>query len=1319
MADSCCNETACSRAVLTAQTFQHLPESRVWSIVDSFFFFFGDAVASLEEANGDPTASEGQGGGCGEEAFAGDNFSCSTDVDGSGPTVSPATQPSTPLPSGSGDDPPSILLPAQLLAVAGQVDEWLPGWLRSLPTGRLVRAVNDAGLSGAMARRCKLRGRVPFHGLRGVSRSGQAVAAASNGAGGTVSSRMPASVQPGACPPRAAVVLVRHRLSVSAGSSGAFCSAGSAAPLGRALWLSAAELERALLVQSVSFLGILATHCRGTLRPCPPSCDDSEEGSEGGASGGEVEGEAEEKDGVHRGLEQGKEALQALVRCVTRRDSCRDERGTKMHRFPRQAQAAVAAAAAKEDAGSRSVRCVALRYVGQLAKATAGGILTPFTPSIIDSLFALLGGTQLNGEGQGDSMSEGESSDHGVARDGDADGRSVDESRAILGALAEIAGVLLSSRGASAGFFVDGPEGPRASRALLELLRCTAELARRACRYHGHLDCGREAGGISPEERHADAAPPACRFSSMGPEDTKRLAVEFACALVPIMGNPPKRRAAGRAALWQCGVPRALAKLVAYLGDLKPDQSALEKEELHGHGSRRSGTSGGGGGGSGGHDSAQEDGDLRDRLLLSLVEWACDLAGVNSLRQVGLAGPCGSFLSRELRRRHLDCSTRDECADPRLLAVAMRLALRPEGFSELLSAGDGVVDGVQGGLDRLGELMTLPELLQSQAVGLPPPHAVAPRSLGDHDGEIVWRMARDVPGRSPGLQLGCGADDLRCIDFICRLFVSGTLCPRSDPADPAAVQLKRWLRWALSRVAPSREAFLDPGDAAMAEGVDVAQDVRVVALEIVANLAADLTTAVEMEAEWSLTEELARQKADEESAPVGAMPVGRAASRTITSSGLVCGDSGGKQAVGGITCVPDMIEPAALGRARLAVWLTCLGGPNEERQKLLRKLRDAEALAGCEFVSWGLTCAPAALVRTASEIQGMSGLAQFPDDSASDEDWWDAAGRCAPMVAALLADPHEARRREAFSLLRRAAARRPLLCPGEARPAERGSMDCASSGANGVRGSPLEGDLSERRQAVVNKLCFSYARSLGFVDDSRRERFGAGLKAALAAAAGSDSPSPDCDWFAAVAFIASGVDGAAASSMLQDLRRHTARAAFVLPRAGKRLQVRGELENAGGVAVPEECPPPATSERRRCSPGVTAAAAAVGRAGESDGIATGFGASPFPSSGDRGTAAAEGSSPPLLLLLLALVEEVLEEELPLLSAALRSSGWAAAPLAGRWMRQSMLCVVDWPGVVMYLALALLRGHDYQVRQRETSLAPLFCGRIYYSVINLR
>ena len=1305
----------------------------MWNIVNSFFFLFGDSIASLEAAHHCSTASERQGGGGGGgKAFADEQVESGADVNGGDPAAPPATHPSAPP---GGEHPSSVLLPAHLLAVAGQVDRWLPGWLRSLPTGRLVRAVNDAGLLEAMARRCKLRGRVPFNGLREAPPSDPPVVAASNGAGGsTVSSSVPASALPEPCPPGA--VVVRHRLSVSAGSaSGAFCSAGSAsgAPLGRAFWLSAADLERALLLQSVSFLGILATHCRGTLQPYPPSRD-NEEGNEDGSSGGEVEGgEAGEEDGVDRGLEQGKEALRALVQCVRGRGSRRAERGTKTQRLPRQQSSP--ASASEDGAGSRPVRLVALGYVGQLAKATAGGAPSPFTAPIIDRLFAPLGGTPSNGEGQGDSLSEEESSDLGAAR-GEGAGKPLgDESPAFLGALAEIAGVLLSSRCASAGFFGDdGPGGPRASRALLGLLRCTYELARRACRDRGgSLDGEPDGGGIFSEEGHADG-PPARRFSSLGREDSKRLAVEFACALAPIMGNPPKLRAAGRAALWRCGVPHALAELVAYLGDARPDQSALGKagpyivSDGNGYASGRSGTGGGGGRG-GRHNSAQEDGELRDRLLMSLVEWARDLAGVSSLRLVGLAGPCGSFLSRELGVRQLDRSTRDECADPQLLAVAMRLALFPESLSELLSASGGVVNGVKGGLSRLGELTTLPELLQSHAVGLPPPHAVAPPRLSGRDGEFGGCTRGDVPGRSPGLQLGGGAGDLRCLEFICRLSASGALCAGSDPADPAAVQMRRWLRWGLSRVVPprlsSRRAFLDAGDdddAAVAEGeeedADVAQDVRVVALELVAKLAADLTTAVEIEADWSLTENLARHKADEDPAgvrPAGVRPAGVSAGgsagggeveRRSSKSGPAIGNGGGKQSFGSITCVPDVVEPAALGRARLAVSLTCLGGPNEERHTLLRKLQEAEALAGNDLIGSGYGGAPdAAPVRTASgiRIQGLSGAVPFPDDGASDEAWWDVAGRCAPMVAALLAGPHGAGRTEAFSLLRKASSRRSLLCPERPRPPELATTDCcASPGANGESGdSAVEGGLPGRRHAAINRLCFSYARSLGFVDDGRRDQFEEGLKSALAASAGSAPPSPDCDWFAAVAFIASGADGVAASAMLQNLRRHTTRAAFVVPRAGRRYPARrAELETAGGVAVPGEPLPPVASERMRSSPG----------------IAAGFSVWPSPSASDGLTvAAATGSSTPPLLVLLGLVEEVLEEELPLLSAALRSSGWAAAPLAGRWIRQSMLSVVDWPGVVAYLALTLLRGRDYQVRKREMSSRLLFRSHSFSAV----
>lgn len=946
---------------------------------------------------------------------------------------------------------------------------------------------------------------------------------------------------------------------------------------------------------------------------------------------------------------------------------------------------------------------VALSYVWKMAKATAGGESTPFTSPVIDCLFAPLGNAGPGaGEAQSVSVGERERGDDGVGCERETGGQlSSDTPPLFLGALAEIAGVLLSSRGASAAFFVDGPDGPRASRALLELARCAAELARRACGHRGVDSEEWEDGRSPPPRRQPDK--PESRFGWLERGVSARLAVDFAQALAPVMGRPPKQRAAGWAAIRRSGAPHALAALLAFLERPRSERPASGAAAMH----RRDGDSDGrsprGGGGAGGEQSSPEqNGRLRDRLLLSLVEWARDLVGVDCLRRVGLAGPCGSFLAHELGRRHLDRYTRDECADPRLLGVAMRLALCSEGSGALLSADGAATSGVEEGLSLLGELMCLPELLQAQAVGLPPPHPLAVRSVRGHDGGVGGHAAEEAVGRLAGLELGVDAGDMRCLDFICRMSLSIPLS--SDPASaaPETTQMTRWLRWGLSRVAPSMTSFFDDGSAATAqEGGGVGEDEYVAALQLVANLSEDLTTAVAIEAEWSLAEVLARQRAEEEQEgpPLGVTtandPAGEAEGGPAGKSGVGSGSNGGgtTNGVERVTCAPRIVTPAALGRARLAVLLTVLGGPNEERHRRLKRLREAEALASGEDVA----AAPAALASTASDAREVLEGADFPDDGACDEDWWEAAGRCVPRVVASLTGSRGTASAEAFALLRKAAARRTLLLPEGAAPraAEPAETDCAAPRGGGAksRGGPVPGrNLSERRRAAMSKLLFSYARGLGLADDGGRDRFEAGLEAVLAgaaagAAANPASRSPDCDWFAAALFLASGADGAETSATLRDLRRHEPGAAFVLPPLeGKRGAAWPTLEDGDGAELPGgPSLPAAASGKVPPVPG-----AAGGRVGESmRSPASGSCAIPPGSFGDH----------PPLLQLVALVEEVLEEELPLLSAALRASGWAAAPLAARWMRQCMLCVVDWPGVVAYLALSLLRSHDYQVGQK--------------------
>ncbi|CAM9355665.1 unnamed protein product [Scytosiphon promiscuus] len=1241
------------------ETFQHLPERRVWSIVRSFFSLLGDAAASLDRVMR-ASLDHGQ---IGRDSF-----------------IDPGLQPAT---SEWGDSTSAtFLLPAHFLAVAGQVDDWLPNWLRAVPTGRLLRAVNDAGLVGEMTRRCNLRGRIPFSHRRSSRPSRPEQAAATTGV--TPDTHVSAPVE--GCQPQ--VSLVWHRLTTSAGSSGTLSTVVSATPLGRALWHSAAELEKSLLLQSVSFLGILATHCRGALNPCPPPSD-GESGSEDGLPGDENEDEGCET-GAGFGLERGEEVLHALVQCVGFRET---------------------------DRGRSPVRPVALRYVRKLAKATAGSTSTPFTPVTLDRLFSPLSGEPSNTDDQ-------DGSSDGRAGERDGSGRMgsplANPPPAFLRALADIAGVLLSSRGASAGFFVEGAEGPQASAALLGLVRCTAELAKRACR-QGSLTSGKEEDRTGREGHGREAEG---RFRSLGKEESEGLAVDFACALATVMCKPPKERAAGRKALWRFGVPHALADLVAHLsspGTDEPTSIAADRKQANGQNGEHKGD--GGAGRDRDFAKAKHRNDLRDRLLLSLVDWARDLTGVSCLRRIGLVGPCGVFLARELGRRHLNVSTRDDCADHRPLATAMRIALCPRGLDSILSSDGDVVYGVESGLARLGELISLPELLEYQAVGLPPPHALVTRKASSSCGRVAGEpVVEEVPLRSAGLELGGDVKDLRCLDFIGRMTLPGTSSFPLDTAASGAAQVRRWLRWALSRGGLSQGGCHSDADDVGARGGEeedggfVPQDVRVAALQLATNLAADLSTAVAIEAEWSLAESLTLQEADGETA--GAFvedrvdrvgnAVGMAVSEEISVPGKLCRGGGGggcpQTGVAGIVLVPNIVEPAALSRARLAVMLTCLGGPNEERNNLLRKLRDAEASASRVMI------ASEHLVVSSQTTRGDHGKREreeFPGAGLPDEDWRDVAARCVPRVVALLSDPRSDGRKEAFKFLREAAARSsPLLA---SRPTQHPDKDVSMGSSPPVgdaerRNSSGEDNLDRSMQAVMTKLCFSYARSLGFADDGNREQFDSGLRRTLAGTAGLAaslaSPSPaatirstippqaDCDWFGAVAFMVSGGDSEEASELIQNLHSHTLKALFLLPLAGQRCAAQEAAREATDCAAdPGSFPAKGTS---------LFLGVAESRAHRTtDACSKRVNILPTELAGKAVGMKLSRGDPPLLLLL-GLVEDVLEEELPLLSAAFRNSGWAAAALAARWMRQCMLCVVDWPGVVAYLAVALLRGHDYQV-----------------------
>lgn len=1251
------------------QAFQHLPERRVWKIVGRFLSLFGDAAASNGQLDDGACTTlsatiDNRAFLSGESTKGGpDGVGTSFPMAGRGGlkrTLEPPCEKSS--------SAPAVLLPAHFLAIAGSVDDWLPSWLRALPTGRLVRAISEAGLVSAMTRRCDLQGRIPFRPTRrcrpSCTDSGAAAAAATGTALEGPSKR-----------------IFHHRLSVGAGGSSCAFGAAGAAPLGRALWLPVAELEYALLMQSVTFLGIVTTHCRGVLRPCPRL------DAEGPASGSgdiaridEHQGRGSERDssresGVDLEVRQGEEVLGALVQCATTEPS-RTESGTV-------SRVAWHSSATRT---TRCVRAVALDYVGQLARSTAGADATPFSLVAIDKLFSPLDadrpwlGRDVSRPRARDFADEG-----GVA--GSAGGsnrrRAVEESPAFLRALAEIARVLLSSRGALAGFFVTGRNGPEASPALLQIVRFAAELARSAC-----------------SQRAADGL----RFRSFSPDDLGRLAVDFAGALVPIMRYPPTQREAGWTALRRYGVPGAMAALVARLSSAPQEEQqttpAGGQEDPQDRPTVPSG---------GDYPGEVNDGDgLRRRLLLSLVEWAQDLVGVNSLRRVGLAGCCASFLSRELAQRHLLPGTRDECADPRPLALAARLALCPEGLDALVGADGGIAQGVDEGLARLDELPTLAEMLQAHTASvMPHPHA----SVGGGGGD--GRPGVET-GTVAGMELGSDSADLRCLDFVRRVCFSAFFWGSDSCC--GRLRSKRWIGWAVSRLGVEIVG-VDEVEwcVALEEEIDAPEDVRVAALQVAADLATDLSTAVAMETRWSLSERLARQQAAaEESA------------RSVAMSDMEAGDAvgGGGEGEGGLG-TPGVIGLVALGRARLAVSLMCLGGPTEERQLRMRSFRGAEAAAGgCGRMS--LENDSAMTFPVTDGFLQLSEAVEFPADSMLDVDWWESAGRCVSTVASSIADPESPRTTEAFGLLRKSIVRNsPLFAERTApqRAATAAAADFVDRGGGSYRVSVSEGDVA-KPQAVMQRLCFSYARGLGLVDDDCRDTFEAGLNAAFMVAAArafspavlprADTSAPtcplrpstgDCDWFAAVAFLVSGMDRDGASEMLESMWRNIDEAIFVWPLAGQQYAAAVGQQTARSAAVVTTSPPqylpgdaePDPSGGLEGHPSCGTDCSGVDHRGVDAG---GIGDEASHPCGDAPVVAELSRGDPPLLLLAALVEHVLEEELPVLLAALRVSGWSAAPLALRWMHQCMLGVVDWPGVVAYLVLALLRGYDYQVRRRR-------------------
>lgn len=1339
-----------SRNVERSQTFQHLPERRVWRIVDSFLSLLGKASAtSYEELTGtsqgissaDNNPFDGCGGG-------GDN-NCT--VRAGGVAKSPGTsESSSPITS------PAVLLPAHFLAIAGSVDQWLPSWLRALPTGNLVRAVNDSGLILTMIQRCDERGRAP---LRPHPRPQCAFSDAESGPRITATSGK-AMAMPSECPPS---VVFRHRLSTGSAPAGEFAdNNGTVVPLGRALWLPLDELDRALVLQSIAFLGTIATHCRGALRPCPPPSESAtlaDCGVKYDAWNVGKEGEPDDRPAAvgklftestaASGLHQGKAVLAALVRCVSSESTQLVAEGGPSVPMRR-----------GEAAPSKEIHFEAFEYIGRLARATIGSASSPFTADHISALLSPLDiskrANKPEHSGADDCNKCTNSSGGGLVL--------LKGNTSVFKAMAEIAGVLLSSSSASAAFFVKGPDGvTEASPALVTLVQFTAELARNACSSsqksatHNATDQVLRTGDVTREDR----------LTPVRPDEARGLAVDFAAALVSIFGCPPKQRAAGWRALWRFGVPGAMRDLV---DDIDRCCCPFHGQTTH----RRSPENGKKnkcypGGCTNDESNCEQNRELCRQLLMSLAEWAQDRTGINALRRVGLLQPCASCLSRELARQHLFPATRNECPDPRGLALAARLALWPEGLCGLLCKDAGIVEGVNHGLHSLEWLPNLAEFLQS---GTPELIAASPPAFRNGE-EIGGEGGGDgldgEDGETDGISIGSGSfggndlGTLRCVDFVRRLlFVSASGRPSEGAGKSAsAEQTDTWVRWAISRAVAGpnfvgTDAMHDTPDQVWEDAV-VSEEMHLVGLQLASHLATDLTAAVEMEARWSLSSALARQSAAELEAAVAiSKAVTPEDGRDVVAQGETAvnpSDFATSKSAISWSGAPDhsrdigvfggILDPVVLARARLAVCLSCAGGPTEARYVRLQKIRRAEASAAGIAIAGRNASGnrpPASFHLPASDA------VDFPTGALQNDEWFAWAGRCVlTVVAALTNLNEESGAKEAFALLSEAAARdcpclvgrgirgcRPPASVARNNEGDRGHEcgdggDGEYSGSEGCAGKVRQsGDgIPFRNPSAMESLCFYYAQSLGFVCKEERDSFKEGMRqtfvraAAISAAAASTEAAsqsaarPGCedvhyDWFAAVAFLASGGVGSTAITMLNNLAGNSRRACLVWPLAGRLYAGRQLSAGAIGAAA-------AATGDMRDSPQL-AVFASTGKCHFGSVVKHQFFGTELVVSNDSHSQAGqprtcdvlagEGASAqacrgdPPLLLLVALVEDIVGKQLPKLAAALRGAGWAAAPVALRWMRQCMLGVMDWPGVVAYMALALLRGPDYQVRRTD-------------------
>lgn len=1164
--------------------------------------------------------------------------------------------------------PPAMIMPAHFLAIAGFVDDWLPSWLRVLPTGRLIQALEKFGVVHAMICRCDLRGRVPLR-PRNFRRASITDPRPSPNSPSVAESDLGAAVA-GAAP-----TLVHHGL-VSGACAARSEGPSGAIPLGRAVWLSLGELDHALLMQSISFLGMLSTRCRGVLRLCTLR---ENSGSNNGRSSNQQRGadrderaskpEVEARTGTGvcglDNVNEGREVLRVLVECFRMSRPTPTSQGSSSVPLNR-----------PNGACAEEVGNLALSYIEQLARVTMGTDLSLFTPELIHSLLVP---SNHNNHGTG---LDREETRVGCMSD---DGRfcSLDEDPAILGTLVDVASFLLSSRDMSAKFFVQGTAGLEASPALVMLIRCAIQRTKEAC-FLGTI------AGCRANAVHGDNGDPGLR--SLIPRAEKRqLAVKCMCMIVKVVDTcSPGARKAGWRALWKFGVPQASAELYREINRCVKAPAGNSENQEHDCES-----------GSPRYCCDPDDEPnryLQHKLLLSLAEWARDLEGVNALRRVGLVQACASCLSLELARRHLDNAKRDECADLRPLALAARLALCPEGIDGLLSERGEMVVAIQRGLDRLGELDNLAELVQSHTPDILRCHLRGVGNVGDVTGSRSDAEASADGVRTTRLpRLLNGDANLRCLDFV-RLFSLASIRYAAIDSMRASATMRCWSRWAVLRAVPE-QADDNPPKPGSSFVTGVPEDERLAGLQLLTDMAADLTVAVEIQAKWSLVARLAQwrelssaamieivaRQADggPEQNAVGTREQEPSASSIHTSNTSVLPDQPiGSKAIPNTVPVLDAV---VLCSARLEAVTTRMGGPKEDLHERLRSIREAEAFAGgCGNRGESCGSDDALSDRLRSVIvsrtsEGLESTARSPSYGRASE------ATDSSILAILVSAGLEARSftaTESFKLLTEMAA--PENTTLSAFPwvvtvntalsknvcQNTTSITCSSDELL-VADSRVP-DLGHVASAMGN-MCFTYSCSLGFFVSESRDAFLDGLRrtldlAAKAAAdiAGSStertSRAFDCDWFAAVAYVSSGADFEASSEFLRRISRHPYPACFLWPLAGR------------AYAVARATPP---RDSLKDADNKDQAISSESPLGAAAGINITLGDTP-------------------LLLLASLVEQVMEEELPCLAAALRRAGWAVASLAMRWMNQCMLNVLDWSGVVAYFALGVLRGPDFQV-----------------------